>query len=93
MPLHPALQPGRAAVITGAASGVGLAAAEAFVRLGMKVVLADANAAALESAEAHIATAAGDRRRVRSCFSTLVVRRTSSGYGTWPTGTSARSPS
>ncbi len=68
MPLHPALQPGRAAVITGAASGVGLAAAEAFVRLGMKVVLADANAAALESAEAHIATAAGDRRRVRSCL-------------------------
>ncbi len=67
MPLHPALQSDRVAVITGAASGVGLAAAEAFVRLGMKVVLADANAAALESAEAHIADAAGDKSLVRAC--------------------------
>ncbi len=67
MPIHPALQSNRVAVITGAASGIGLAAAEAFVRLGMKVVLADANAAALGTAEAHIATAAGDGRRVRAC--------------------------
>ncbi len=67
MPLHPALQPGRVAVITGAASGIGLAAAEAFVRLGMNVMLADANAAALENAEARIVAAAADKCRVRLC--------------------------
>ena len=38
MPQHPALAAGRVAVITGAASGIGLAAAERFADLGMKVV-------------------------------------------------------
>ena len=35
---HPALAAGRVAVITGAASGIGLAAAERFADFGMKVV-------------------------------------------------------
>ena len=40
--------PGRVAVITGAASGIGLAAAQRFAALGMKVCLADLNAEALD---------------------------------------------
>jgi len=39
--MHPALTEGRAAVITGGASGIGLAAAKRFASLGMKICLAD----------------------------------------------------
>lgn len=38
---HPALVPGRAAIVTGAASGIGLAACKQFATLGMKVCMAD----------------------------------------------------
>jgi len=41
MSQHAAIQPGRTAVITGAASGVGLAAAERFAAMGLNVVMAD----------------------------------------------------
>ena len=41
MTLHPAIGPGRAAVITGGASGIGLAAAERLVRAGMHVITCD----------------------------------------------------
>ena len=47
---HPALAAGRAAVITGGASGIGLAAAQRFAALGMKVCLADLDPAKLEQA-------------------------------------------
>lgn len=50
MPQHPALGPGRIAVVTGAASGIGLAAAQRLAGLGMRVCMADVNASALEEA-------------------------------------------
>jgi NAD(P)-dependent dehydrogenase (short-subunit alcohol dehydrogenase family) len=48
---------GKVAVVTGAASGIGLATAEAFGREGMKVVMADIEADALEKATASLAEA------------------------------------
>ncbi len=59
MPQHPAIAEGRAAVITGAASGIGLAAAERFADLGMKVCMADANIDALEKAAERVAQRTG----------------------------------
>ena len=50
MSQHPAIAKGRVAVITGAASGIGLAAAEQFVALGMRLCLADNAGAALAQA-------------------------------------------
>jgi NAD(P)-dependent dehydrogenase (short-subunit alcohol dehydrogenase family) len=55
---HPALTAGRVAVITGGASGIGLAAAKRFVGLGMRVCIADLSAAALDKAAAEIAAPA-----------------------------------
>jgi NAD(P)-dependent dehydrogenase (short-subunit alcohol dehydrogenase family) len=50
MPQHPALAEGRAAVITGGASGIGLAAAKRFAALGMKICLADLSQEAVDQA-------------------------------------------
>ncbi len=47
---HPALTPGRAAVVTGAASGIGLAVARRLGALGMHLVLADLAGERLDSA-------------------------------------------
>jgi len=55
MTLHPAISAGRVAVITGAASGIGLAAAHRLGRAGMRLVLADI-------AEADLAAAAAELR-------------------------------
>jgi len=45
---------GRVAVVTGAASGIGLAMATRFAAAGMKLVLADIEAAALQRALAQL---------------------------------------
>lgn len=50
MTTHPALAPGHVAVVTGAASGIGLAAAQRFGAAGMKVVIADLDGTALGAA-------------------------------------------
>jgi NAD(P)-dependent dehydrogenase (short-subunit alcohol dehydrogenase family) len=53
---HPAMSPNNVAVITGGASGIGLAAAIRFARLGMKVCIADLDSNRLAEAEARISS-------------------------------------
>ena len=55
---HPALVADSVAVVTGGASGIGLAAARAFARLGMRVALVDVRRALLDDA-AEVVSAEG----------------------------------
>jgi NAD(P)-dependent dehydrogenase (short-subunit alcohol dehydrogenase family) len=55
---HPAMSPDNVAVITGGASGIGLAAAMHFASLGMKVCIADIGADALKAAETKLSSTA-----------------------------------
>ena len=56
----PALASGNVAVITGGASGIGLAAAKRFAAMGMKIVLADIGGARLDEASRAVAAIGGD---------------------------------
>jgi NAD(P)-dependent dehydrogenase (short-subunit alcohol dehydrogenase family) len=57
---HAALSPDNVAVITGGASGIGLAAALRFARLGMKVCIADVGKEKLAQAAVELTAAAPD---------------------------------
>ncbi|MDA0822247.1 MAG: SDR family NAD(P)-dependent oxidoreductase [Proteobacteria bacterium] len=54
---HPAFKPGNVAVITGAADGIGLAAAQCFSGYGMHVLMADIEAEKLDTVAAEIRSA------------------------------------
>lgn len=64
----PLFAEGRVAVITGAASGIGLAAAERFAALGMKLVLFDCDARGLEAAAGRLG---GESRHLAGDVSNL----------------------
>ena len=51
---------GRVAVVTGAASGIGLGTTERFLREGMKVVMADVEKGSLEREAARLRAGGGD---------------------------------
>jgi NAD(P)-dependent dehydrogenase (short-subunit alcohol dehydrogenase family) len=55
---HPALSPDNVAVITGGASGIGLAAATRFARLGLKVCIADIGGDRLNAAATKLSSIA-----------------------------------
>jgi len=67
MTQHPAIAPGRVAVITGGASGIGLGVAKRLAGLGMRICLADLGGPKLDGAAAEVAKLAkGGKTDVRA---------------------------
>jgi NAD(P)-dependent dehydrogenase (short-subunit alcohol dehydrogenase family) len=66
MSQHPAIEAGRTAVITGGASGIGLAAAKKLAGFGMNVVIADFNAETLDAAHRELTEAGARVEAVRT---------------------------
>lgn len=73
--LSEAFSPGRVAVITGARSGIGLAAARRLASLGMKVVLADLGGRPLDEAAEQVARLAPEGSKSVLAVATDVSRR------------------
>ena len=63
---HPAIVPGRVAVITGAASGIGLATARRLGQIGMRIVLVDIDADSLERTSANFTSSGIIARAVKA---------------------------
>jgi len=63
---HSALQPGGTAVVTGAASGIGLAASRRFAEMGLNVLMSDRPGKALDQAAEEVAALAGTRAQVQA---------------------------
>ena len=61
---HPALLPGGTAIVTGAASGIGLAASCRFAAMGLNVVLGDLPGPALQRARERVAALAVDAAEI-----------------------------
>lgn len=73
---HPVLAPGAVAVVTGGASGIGLAAARRFAEAGLRVCIADLGADRLAAAaEALAGVAAGGRDAVMTQETDVAVAR------------------
>ncbi|CCM05741.1 uncharacterized protein FIBRA_07973 [Fibroporia radiculosa] len=60
MSVHPVIHEGRVAVITGAASGIGRAAAVELAKIGLKIAIADVSADALRETGVEVAKIVGD---------------------------------
>ena len=63
---NPVLEPGRTAVVTGAASGIGLACGRHLALRGLNVVLSDLDEGGLAAAQASVEKAGGPGRVVRA---------------------------
>jgi NAD(P)-dependent dehydrogenase (short-subunit alcohol dehydrogenase family) len=72
---HPALAPGRAAVVTGGAGGIGFAVARRLARLGMRVCIADLDGPALAAAAKALAAEAEGSDKDVLAVATDVSRR------------------
>jgi NAD(P)-dependent dehydrogenase (short-subunit alcohol dehydrogenase family) len=87
--LHPALRARRVAVVTGAANGIGFAAARKFASLGMRLCLADVDGEALAKAgkalEPLLTEGAADLRLVEADVSKRedVIRLRDAAFGTF----------